>query len=163
MYLRHRSISDRSLQRSVRGAILLAPVLLLIGCENDDATLGVDLLGPTPGSMVSLQNDVQPIFTFSCAVAACHDAASRSGEMVLEEGRLFDPVDGIVGVPSQQAPGVLRVKPGSSAESYLIHKLQGTQDTVGGEGDQMPQGLPSLADPTLQLIRDWIDQGALDN
>jgi hypothetical protein len=159
----HRSISDGSLHGLVRGAILLAPALLLGGCANDDATLGVDLLGPTPGSMVSLRNDVQPIFTASCAVGGCHDASSLSAGMVLEEGRLFDPVEGIVGVPSQEAPGVLRVKPGSSLESYLIHKLQGTQDTVGGAGDPMPLGGPPLADPTLQLIRDWIDQGALDN
>jgi hypothetical protein len=157
--------ADLSLRRWLRGALLLAlaPALLLCGCANDDATLGVDLLGPTPGTMVSLQHDVQPIFTASCAVSGCHDAGILSAGMVLEEGRLFDPVEGIVGVPSQEALGVLRVKPGSSAESYLIHKLQGTQDTVGGGGDPMPFGGPSLADSTLQVIRDWIDQGALDN
>ena len=144
-------------------ALLLAPALLLCGCTNDDATLGTDLLGPTPSAMVSLQQDVQPIFTASCAVSGCHDAGSASAGMVLEEGRLFDPVEGIVGVPSQEAPAVVRVKSGSSAESYLIHKLQGTQDTVGGAGDRMPLGGEQLSDPTLQVIRDWIDQGALDN
>jgi len=141
----------------------MAPALLLASCANDDATLGVDLLGPTPSSMVSLRQDVQPIFTTSCAVSGCHDAGSLSAGMVLEEGRLFDPGEGIVGVPSQEAPGVLRVKPGSSAESYLIHKLQGTQDTVGGAGDPMPLGGEPLSEATLQVIRDWIDQGALDN
>ena len=160
---RHHISTNLSPAGTLRGALLLAPALLLGGCANDEATLGVDLLGPTPSSMVSLQRDVQPIFTASCAVSGCHDSGSVSAGMTLEEGRLFDPIEGIVGVPSQEAPGVLRVKPGSSAESYLIHKLQGTQDSVGGEGDPMPQGGPPLSDPILQVIRDWIDQGALDN
>ena len=122
-----------------------------------------DLINPIRlGDEVSLSEDVQPLFTFSCAVAGCHDRASASGGQVLEEGSLFDAGTGIVGVASQGAP-LLRVQPFDSQASYLIHKLQGTQFNVGGKGDQMPLDALPFDDEVVQVIRDWIDEGAQNN
>ncbi len=145
-------------------AFMLAGICLFApACSNEDAVLVDDLLNPVGlGEEVSLSEDVQPLFTFSCAVAGCHDSASASGGQVLEEGRLFDASTGIVGVASQGAP-LLRVQPFDSQASYLIHKLQGTQFNVGGQGDQMPLGALPFDDEVVQVIRDWIDEGAQDN
>jgi hypothetical protein len=46
--------------------------------------------------------------------------------------------------------------------SYLYHKITGTQASVGGSGERMPRG-GQLSDAEIQTIRAWIAQGALDN
>ena len=62
----------------------------------------------------------------------------------------------LVDVDSIQVPGTPRVAPGDPDGSYLIHKLEGTQE----EGDQMPQGGPFLDATTIGVIRRWIEDGA---
>jgi hypothetical protein len=66
-------------------------------------------------------------------------------------------------VSSHQAPALLRIEPGRSDRSYLVNKLEGTQGAVGGFGLQMPRFAPPLDAETIQVIREWIDQGAQDN
>jgi hypothetical protein len=146
------------------GSVLAIACLFAPACSNEDAVLVDDLINPIPlGDEVSLSEDVQPIFTMNCAVAGCHDSFTASSGQVLEEGRLFDAGTGIVGVASQGAPLLLRVQPFDSQASYLIHKLQGTQGNVGGKGDQMPLFGTPLNDKVIQVIRDWIDEGAQNN
>ena len=159
--LRPHAPGARGKRRPWGPLIVVAVLLSHLGCVNDDADLLI--LPPMPGVPVSLQDDVQPIFTANCALVACHGGPPLGAGMSLAEGTLFDPVQGIVGVTSAQAPLLLRVKPGSSMESYLINKLEGTQASVGGSGLQMPQFGAPLPDDTIQVIREWIDQGAQDN
>ncbi len=145
------------------GSVLAIACLFAPACSNEDAVLVDDLINPVRlGEEVSLSDDVQPLFTFSCAVSDCHDRATGESGQVLEEGSLFDAGTGIVGVASQGAP-LLRVQPFDSQGSYLIHKLQGTQFNVGGQGDQMPLFALPFDDEVVQVIRDWIDEGAQNN
>lgn len=51
------------------------------------------------------------------------------------------------------------VVPGDAEASILVQKLSASPPF----GSRMPQGGPFLADTTVQVIRDWINQGALDN
>jgi hypothetical protein len=83
--------------------------------------------------------------------------------MSLEAGKLYEPVVGAVGVASLEAPGLKRIDPGSSVSSYLVAKLEDKQVSVGGGGGRMPLGAPPLDPIEIQVIRDWIDQGAQDN
>ena len=64
----------------------------------------------------------------------------------------------LVNVTSAQDSNFTRVLPGQSANSYLVHKLQGIA-TVGG---QMPPGTPLTA-AQIAAIEQWIDDGALRN
>ncbi|MEE9231461.1 MAG: hypothetical protein V3U86_12225 [Acidobacteriota bacterium] len=137
--------------------VLLA--LWLAGCENEDAVLGVAPSAPLPGATISLQNDVQPIFDFSCAVSFCHSGPTPTGNMSLEEADTFVE---IVGVMSSQAPSLKRVESGDASASYLVNKIEGTAGSVGGDPTQMPVG-GMLFSAEIQIIRDWIDQGAQDN
>lgn len=141
-------------------ALLLAA---FTGCTNGDAVLGLGSVTSPPGAQVSLANDVQPIFNMNCAIAGCHDSVTMAQFQSLEAQDIFDPVLGIVDVDSSQVPALKRVEPGSADLSYLILKLEGTQATVGGGGAQMPRFATPLTAPTIQVIRDWIDQGAQDN
>jgi len=62
---------------------------------------------------------------------------------------------------STQVPSMKRVNPGSTATSYVWHKLSGTQGTVGGSGLRMPRsGPPYLSAQEMQLVESWILAGA---
>ena len=109
--------------------------------------------------MVSFADDVQPIFTQNCATAGCHTGANPPQGLNLSEGVAYGM---IVDVPSNESP-LDRIEPGSSADSYLVHKIDGTQASVGGSGVQMPFGQPQLSEMLRDIIRVWADEGALDN
>jgi hypothetical protein len=148
------------------GAASLCVVLGVSACKNNDAVLGVvQVVPPPPGSgiPVSLSGDIQPIFNNNCAFAGCHAGASPAVNLSLEAGKTFDPNLGLVNVSSFEAPSLKRVEPGNAAGSYVVHKLEGTQASVGGSGSRMPLGFPPLAGAEIQLIKDWIDQGAQNN
>jgi len=66
----------------------------------------------------------------------------------------------LVDVPSIQRPAVDRVEPGDPDGSYLIRKLEGGPDIGGG---RMPQGGPFLDQETIDMIRQWITDGAPNN
>jgi hypothetical protein len=58
---------------------------------------------------------------------------------------------------------MLRVRPSVPDSSYLVHKIQGTQASVGGSGGQMPLGGAPLSQSQIDLIRAWIAAGARNN
>jgi hypothetical protein len=62
----------------------------------------------------------------------------------------------LIGVASPRDATLVRVVPGNPGGSFLIHKLEGTQTL----GDQMPQFGPYLPQPTIDVIRQWIQDGA---
>lgn len=143
-------------QRPVRTLFLvLALSPFLGGCFSDDPTDPSD--GPP-----SFAEDIQPIFSGSCAFSGCHGSNANPPQkpMELTAGQAYD---NIVGVSSAELPSMLRIAPGEPDQSYLIHKIQGTQNSVGGSGDRMPLGMAPLAQSTIDLIRRWVEEGASRN
>jgi len=63
----------------------------------------------------------------------------------------------LVNRPGLEKPTLLRVKPGSAAQSLLIDKLRNRN----GVATQMPLGAPPLEEEDIAAIERWIDQGAL--
>ena len=98
---------------------------------------------------------IQPILDAICIV--CHDAVSPSGSLDMET----DGYDALVGVVDS-GTGLNFVEPFLPDESYVWHKLQGTQGEVGGGGSQMPLGSAPLDASDLETIETWIIQGALN-
>jgi hypothetical protein len=94
------------------------------------------------------------VFTPTCATAACHTAIGAQAGLVLDPGASWA---NLVNVTSSQNMLLTRVIPMNPDGSFLIHKLEGTQ-TVGG---QMPANCPPLQQSTIQVIRLWIQNGAL--
>ena len=62
----------------------------------------------------------------------------------------------LVGAASVEVPSLMRVAPGNPDASYIIQKLEG-HAAVGG---QMPLGGPYLPQATIDVIRQWITDGA---
>jgi mono/diheme cytochrome c family protein len=128
--------------------------LLMAGA---DGNLWHNRFRPTSPDLVSLTNRVQQIFNAHCV--ECHD----SGDPI--EGQNLEPDSAyfnLVNVRSSEAPRLPRIDPGNPDGSYLIHKVSGTQDQVGGKGDRMPLG-GQLTDDEIRTLREWVAQGALNN
>lgn len=66
----------------------------------------------------------------------------------------------LVNKPSLQQGALDRVEPGDPDASYLIRKLEGGP---GISGSRMPQGGPYLNQATIDMIRQWIADGAANN
>jgi cytochrome c551/c552 len=111
----------------------------------------------TSGSGVGFARDVKVIFNSNCVV--CHQGATATGGMSLEPASAYG---NLVNVKSQES-ALQRVLPGQPDKSYLVAKLQGTQVQVGGSGAQMPYGASPLAQSQIDLIKQWITKGALNN
>ncbi len=139
------------LRITIASLFLLTAIAILAGCGGDSSS------GPTGGVSAdpSFAGEIQPIFTSRCATQACHGAAEQAG-LKLTAG---DARDELVDVPSTSEPAFLRVATDDADTSYVVIKLEGNQNV----GARMPAtGQPLDADD-IQLIRNWIDEGAKDN
>ena len=110
---------------------------------------GDDPGGPMTASFSSIQSHV---FTPICT--ACHAGGAAPQGLRLDAANSYAM---LVGTASAEVSSLKRVAPGDSANSYLIHKLEGHQSV----GARMPFGGPYLDAATIGLIRQWIDNGAL--
>jgi len=112
-------------------------------------------------SPISFANDVQTIFnTSSPPCTNCHPSAAG---MNLTAGSSYGS---IVNQSASEVPAMKRVRPFMPDSSYLVHKIQGTQNSVGGTGARMPLGCSGngcLSTASINIIRNWILQGALQN
>lgn len=63
----------------------------------------------------------------------------------------------LVNRPAIEKPGLLRVRPGSSAQSLFIDKIRNRN----GVATQMPLGAPPLDEEDIKALERWIDGGAL--
>lgn len=118
-----------------------------------NATAFSNATGPTPLTFTKIQSQ---ILTPTCAVSGCHSGGSPAAGMDLSAPAYAR----IVTVASSEVPSLLRIAPGSAANSYLIRKLEGAPGTVGS---RMPLTGPFLDQATVDRIRAWIDVGAPNN
>lgn len=110
---------------------------------------------------VSFSEDIVPMFVASCT--SCHTGeAARTGSSNLNLSPEYAYGD-LIRVMSNHVPEMARVMPGDPDNSYLVHKLQGTQSEVGGRGQQMPRGQDPWTAEQIELVRTWIAEGAQNN
>lgn len=143
----------RALQLSLLGAVALA----LAGCAGSGN--GLDSNGRPLGSggggggvlTDNFQSIQDNVFTPICSV--CHAGGAAPKGLRLDAANSYAM---IVGVPSVEDSGLLRIKPGDPDNSYLIQKIEG-HASVGG---QMPLGGPPLPTATIDVMREWVTNGA---
>jgi hypothetical protein len=121
------------------------------------ACAGEGEIGTSPeGQFAMIQRE---IFDQSCIQAACHNAATRSGNLSLIAGQSYDNLVNVVpDNAAAAAEGWLRVTPDSTENSYIIHKLTG--DLSPSEGSMMPLGAAPLPPDQIEMISAWILAGA---
>jgi hypothetical protein len=126
-------------------------LLVLSGCADLGEKVDDGPLEPLPDT-VSFVTDIQPIFELHCV--GCHGVGGIAG-LDLRAG--FSHAS-LVNVTATEID-MPRVAPGQLQTSWLYLKLTGTQ-TVG---DPMPVGGFPLPEATVDLVQQWIVEGALDN
>ena len=113
---------------------------------------------PPPGaSFGPVFSEIQSnVFTPDCATSGCHLGGGASAGLPLDTASSYAA---LVGMASSQDAGLQRVNPGSPDISYLIQKLEGTAAT----GGQMPLNGTALNQADIDVIRQWITDGATDD
>jgi Ca2+-binding RTX toxin-like protein len=103
------------------------------------------------GTPVNYAAQIQPIFTDNCT--RCHSGSSPPQGLRLDSTNSYS---NLVNVASNEVPSLKRVKPGDDSNSYLVQKIEGTA-AVGG---RMPLGGSRIPQEEIDLIRQWISEGA---
>lgn len=127
--------------------------------------------GTTGGIEATLSSIQTNIFTPKCLI--CHTPGGE-GHVQTEPSPLDlstreTSFSGLVGVESVQErcgtsadqPCGLRVSAGDPDSSYLINKLSGVG--LSFATDPMPRNAEPLTEEEIDAIRQWIQDGALDN
>jgi hypothetical protein len=137
---------------------LATAAILLAGCAGNGQGLDANGQPLQPGSSGSgpltadFDSIQEHVFTPICTV--CHIGAGAPHGLRLDAANSYNL---LVGVPSDEVPSVLRVKPGDPSNSYLIQKLEGH----AAVGERMPFGGPYLSADVTGVIRQWITDGAM--
>jgi uncharacterized protein (TIGR03118 family) len=92
--------------------------------------------------------------------ASCHTGGGTTLPAVMNLSSAANAYAALVDVASIQQPTLRRVNPGDPASSYLINKLEGVNI---GNTSRMPLGGPFLDQATIDSVKAWIEQGALNN
>jgi hypothetical protein len=137
------------------------PAIVALGCtagcagngngldQNGQVASAGSSSGPITADFQSIQDNV---FTPICS--KCHIGASAPEGLQLDAAHSYNL---LVGVPSNEQPSLLRVKPGDPDNSYMVHKIEGLAGIFGG---QMPLGETPLPQATIAAMKQWITDGA---
>lgn len=135
----------------------LAAALFIAGCGGGNGTgAAAPPQQPAPAFGPNFSEIQSNVFTPSCAVSGCHQGAGAP------QGLQLDAINSyglLVGIASSEVPAVLRVAAGDPDNSYLIQKLEGTASV----GAQMPLNQPALQQSVINIVRQWISDGATDD
>src|SRR5882762_5277025 len=139
-------------------ALVALGAALLAACAGNGEGLDANgqPLGSAGGTPPPLTADFQSIQdnVFTPVCVRCHSGAGAPQGLQLDAAHSYAL---LVGVPSNEEPGLLRVQPGVADSSYIVLKLEGSSAIVGA---QMPFGGPPLPQATIDVIRQWITNGA---
>lgn len=119
------------------------------------AAVQVTVDNPVPVTLTDIQATV-----FGPRCSGCHSGPTGNNlpsGMNLSDSNASHAA--LVDVSSLQV-AMDRVEPGNPDNSYLIRKLEGGPGIVGS---RMPQGGPFLDQATIDMIRQWISDGAPNN
>ena len=136
------------------------PLLLLAvgvaACGSDSPTAPTPpTTTPTPGGLTATLSSIQSV-VFDDSCAGHHGDHATEANLDLTAGQSWS---NLVNVRSIQVALDL-VEPNDAENSYLVHKLDGRADIVG---DRMPVGGPFLSQADIDVIKQWINNGAANN
>ncbi len=110
-----------------------------------------------PPQAVSFTTQILPLLT-TCTGNSCHDASGPQQGLDLSPAVAYAA---LVDVASRECSTNRLVDPGDPETSYFLTKLRGNGPCM--TGTRMPRGAPAFTPAQLQLVRDWITNGAPNN
>lgn len=105
---------------------------------------------------VSFEHDLLPVLVWRCGY--CHMREDRHGSLIIDPELAYRS---LVNVPAVSFAQMKRVEPGKPERSFLIYKMTGEHGRLGAAGRSMPSW--PLPEEFIDLLRQWIAQGAKDN
>jgi len=129
-------------------------IIILIGSFFNSCTKDSGPIVPALTTTVSFSADIQHIFDQNCTT--CHNSAQQAtnGNLNLESGHAYQNLVNV----AASGYDIKRVTPKDINNSLLYKKIDNSLEY----GANMPLG-GSLNDADIQLIKAWIEEGALDN
>ncbi len=139
--------------------ITLSVACMMAGCKQIDLGFGDSLGDDTTDLDPTLQNLQEEVFTPFCA--DCHSSSGSASNLELRldsEQNSYDTLvgDDREGVESEQN-SLRLVDPGNPDISYIVWKVENNSNI---EGDRMPLNGGRLSTGRINLLRDWISDGA---
>ncbi len=127
--------------------VLVTALALFSSCVNDHGN-------PTPAQAcqstgqdsVTFQKDILPILSTNCALASCHSGSAPAGDLNMERSKAYSQL-------SKSGTGYLI--PYNPNSSLLYSQLVSVSQPMPPTG--------SLDICNIQLIKNWIAQGAKNN
>ncbi|MEK6643945.1 MAG: hypothetical protein AABZ08_08550 [Planctomycetota bacterium] len=140
-------------------AAMMGGTCMVTGVPLDMPPANTQPDGMPSDGVISFANQIQPIFSANCAI--CHKPGGFADDQGITLYLTAGNAHGLlVNMPSDQDSTLTRVVPGNSAQSLLYLKISSDNPPVG---IRMPFLRSPLSQSDINLIRDWIDQGALNN
>ena len=140
--------------------------LALVGCGGSGSA--PEAAAPVALGEPTLTNINSKIFLQSCAISgACHSGPNPTGLTPLD-GSSHDAYKNLVGMAALEDPMTTLVVPKDPEKSLLYRKLTGSFEglacnTSQSCGVMMPKTGGPLDAAKIQLIKDWISNGAKDD
>jgi mono/diheme cytochrome c family protein len=125
---------------------ILFVLLFALAAFSQRQTASQKVMSATDSKKIDFARDIQPIFEKNCL--SCHSAKKAMGQLRLDDRRLA-----FKGGSSGSI-----ILPGNSRNSLLIQRISGLGDQA-----RMPLAGNPLSKIQIELIRAWIDQGAIWN
>jgi mono/diheme cytochrome c family protein len=142
--MRGPQVTHEATRRRLTLAVALALITFVAGMRYREPRARAERQQAGAAAKVDFVREVQPIFEAACA--KCHFGEKVKGELHLDNKPLALK-GGLSGAV---------IVPGNSQESRLLHRVLG----LGGE-KRMPLGGEPLKPEQIELIRRWIDEGAV--
>lgn len=146
--------------------VLIMLLACLAGCEpgdgstlDDGGRIKAHPYAPSLGSKYgavsfpATYSGVSQIF-FAQFCTGCHAGSSPSRGLDLSPSVAHEQM---VKRSSAQRAALFLVEPGDAARSYVLRKIVGGPNIVGR---RMPRGRPARPPEEIDIIRQWIDEGA---
>lgn len=134
------------------------------GDDDDDDDMMETGMGSSDGEIMcddipdglTHTDDIAPIWAGSCQDnATCHVTGGSLPDLQADAYANLQNNSG-------QAPALQYIAAGDPENSYLVAKIEGRQEEVGGLGGVMPAGGGVLDPCDAMLIAAWVEQGAAE-
>ena len=154
--------NTKSIRRTLfyRLTYVFAVILLftLVSCGGGGGSTGPDPdpnpdPTPEPDRPVSFSEDIEPIFSGSCAVSGCHTSGMQESGVDLSS---YESAMNSVG----DQYGTEIIMPGEPENSPIVDKISNDNPEFG---ERMPYQRGQLSSAQIDSIIAWIDDGAPNN
>ena len=136
--------------RNIAIYAILVSIFLLNGCEDIGDVVAPEN-GPDNGTQLSFSNDILPIFDSNCTTI-CHPSPASPAFGNLDLNSYVTLMDQ---TGPNHAPVIVPFQPDSS---FLVQRIEDP-----GATRMPPPPNPALPPAQIDTIRQWIEEGALDN